>query len=200
MITDPVPGARDDAYAFKHHGLEQLQDLSSLADKGYIGLGLSTPRLRSKNRRTPTDVKAVNRFVNSRRAVVERGRSSGQDLAYSAFWVSAAAGLVFEGVCGDAGAGVSGCETSLINKPQCFWACATNELSICSTIRVGIVVPRRPCKPTGDWTMRHKKFPECAQNSHGCFYIRVPRLIKVVISDLGSDGVRKFNHFQTKLR
>lgn len=75
MITDPVPGARDDAYAFKHHGLEQLQDLSSLADKGYIGLGLSTPRLRSKNRRTPTDVKAVNRFVNSRRAVVERGEA-----------------------------------------------------------------------------------------------------------------------------
>ena len=42
-ITDPVPGARHDAYAFKHHGLERYLDESTLADKGYLGLGLATP-------------------------------------------------------------------------------------------------------------------------------------------------------------
>lgn len=75
MITDPVPGARNDAYAFKHHGLDQMLDSSTLADKGYIGLGLATPRRRSKNRRTPEDAKAVKMFINSRRAVVERGKA-----------------------------------------------------------------------------------------------------------------------------
>lgn len=71
-ITDPLPGARHNAYAFKHHGLDQLLDSSTLADKGYIGLGLATPRRGSKNGKTPADVKAVNRFINSRPAVVER--------------------------------------------------------------------------------------------------------------------------------
>ena len=71
-ITDRVPGARHDAYAFKHHGLERYLDESTLADKGYIGLGLATPSKRNKTRWTPADVKAVNRFINSRRAVVER--------------------------------------------------------------------------------------------------------------------------------
>ena len=71
-ITDPVPGARHDAYAFKHHGLERYLDESTLADKGYIGLGLATPVRRSKARRMPADVKVVNRFINSRRSVVER--------------------------------------------------------------------------------------------------------------------------------
>lgn len=45
---------------------------STLADKGYIGLGLATPRRGGKACRTPADMKAVNRFINSRRAVVER--------------------------------------------------------------------------------------------------------------------------------
>ncbi|WP_083092207.1 transposase family protein [Rothia nasimurium] len=72
VITNPVPGARHDAYAFKHHGLDQLLDSSTLADKGYVGLGLATPARRNKARKTPTDVKVVNRFINSRRAVVGR--------------------------------------------------------------------------------------------------------------------------------
>ena len=70
-ITDPVPGARHDAYAFKHHDLQKYFDESTLADKGYIGLGLVTLTRRSKARRIAADVKAVNRFINSRRAVVE---------------------------------------------------------------------------------------------------------------------------------
>ncbi|MDO4252914.1 MAG: transposase family protein [Rothia sp. (in: high G+C Gram-positive bacteria)] len=72
VITDPVPGARHDAYAFKHHGLDQWLDSSTLADKGYIGLGLATPARRNKARKASRDVKVVNRFINSRRAVVER--------------------------------------------------------------------------------------------------------------------------------
>lgn len=71
-ITDPLPGARHDGHAFKHHGLDQLLDSSTLADKGYIELGLATPRRRSKACGTPEGVKVVNRFINSRRAVVER--------------------------------------------------------------------------------------------------------------------------------
>lgn len=50
----------------------QMLNSSTLADKGYIGLGLATPRRGGKACRTPADMKAVNRFINSRRAVVER--------------------------------------------------------------------------------------------------------------------------------
>lgn len=71
-ITDPLPGVKYDAYAFRHHGLDQVLGLSTLADKGYVRLGLATPRRGSKACRTPEDVKAVNRFINSRRAMVER--------------------------------------------------------------------------------------------------------------------------------
>lgn len=35
--------ARHDAYALKHHGLGQMLDSFTLADKGYIGMGLATP-------------------------------------------------------------------------------------------------------------------------------------------------------------
>lgn len=72
-ITDPLPGARDDAHAFRAHGLERLLDSSTLADQGYIGFWGWLPRPgATKPAGTPADVKAVNRFINSRRAVVER--------------------------------------------------------------------------------------------------------------------------------
>ncbi|WP_143539117.1 transposase family protein [Rothia nasimurium] len=45
-ITEPLPGARHDAYAFRAHGLNQVLDSSTLADKGYVGLGLATPTKR----------------------------------------------------------------------------------------------------------------------------------------------------------
>lgn len=76
-ITEPLPGAKHDAYAFRHHGLDQLLDSSTLADRGYIGLGLVTPRRGGEACWTHEDVKAVNRFIDSRRAAVERGKSSG---------------------------------------------------------------------------------------------------------------------------
>lgn len=43
-----------------------------MANKDYIRLGLATQRRRYKTLRTLSNVKAVNRFINSRRAVVER--------------------------------------------------------------------------------------------------------------------------------
>lgn len=46
-ITDPLPGARYDAHAFRAHGLDRLLDSSTLADKGYVGLGLATSRKHS---------------------------------------------------------------------------------------------------------------------------------------------------------
>lgn len=58
--------------AFKHHGLKRYLEESTLADKGYIGLGLATLARGKKACRAPADVKAVNRFINSRPAVVER--------------------------------------------------------------------------------------------------------------------------------
>lgn len=71
-ITDPLPGARHDAYAFRAHGLGRYLDSSTLADKGYVGLGLATPNKRSVFWRMSADRKEVNRVINAGRAVVER--------------------------------------------------------------------------------------------------------------------------------
>lgn len=72
-ITEPLPEAKHDAYAFKHHGLDQLLDSSTLTDKGlHWMMGIGYPSRRYKTRSTTSDVKAVNGFINSRRAVVEQ--------------------------------------------------------------------------------------------------------------------------------
>ncbi|QOW64810.1 transposase family protein [Rothia terrae] len=71
-ITDQLPGARYDAYCFKKHGLEKYLDETTLADKGYVGLGLLTPAKRKAGVKTPRDVKDNNRVINKLRAVVER--------------------------------------------------------------------------------------------------------------------------------
>lgn len=57
--------------AFKHLGVERYFDKSTVADKGYIGLGLATLARGKTACRAPVDVKAVNRFISSPRAVVE---------------------------------------------------------------------------------------------------------------------------------
>ena len=72
VITDPVPGARHDAFAFKEHGLEKYLDSTTLADKGYVGLGLLTPTKRTPGVRTSQPVQDNNRVINRLRAVVER--------------------------------------------------------------------------------------------------------------------------------
>ncbi|MFJ3031271.1 transposase family protein [Rothia terrae] len=71
-ITDPVPGARHDVYAFRFHQLERFLDESTLADKGYIGLGLFTPTKRKAGARMRARVKENNRRINRLRSVVER--------------------------------------------------------------------------------------------------------------------------------
>lgn len=70
-ITDPVPGARHDVYAYRFHQLERFLDESTLADKGYIGLGLLTPTKRKVGVRMRTAVKENNRQINRLRSVVE---------------------------------------------------------------------------------------------------------------------------------
>lgn len=109
-ITDPLPGARHDAHTFKAHGLDQLLDVSTLADKGYVGLNLATPTKRRPGQRLSREQKTNNRVLNRLRSVVERGGGggSGEKLAGSAYWVQAAVELVWAGVFGGAG----GC---------CFW-------------------------------------------------------------------------------
>ncbi|WP_185174199.1 transposase family protein [Rothia nasimurium] len=71
-MTDPLPGARHDAYCFKEHGLNRFLDSSTLADKGYIGLGLVTPNKRPAGEKLGRNRKAVNRQINRLRSVVER--------------------------------------------------------------------------------------------------------------------------------
>ena len=70
-ITDPVPGARHDVYAFRFHQLGRFLDESTLADKGYIGLGLLTPTKRKAGARMRARVKENNRRINRLRSVVE---------------------------------------------------------------------------------------------------------------------------------
>ena len=65
-------GARHDACAFKEHGLEKYLGKSTLADKGYIGLGLLTPAKRRTGVRIRVAVRQNIRRVNRLRSVVER--------------------------------------------------------------------------------------------------------------------------------
>ena len=71
-ITDPVPGARHDVYAYRFHQLERFLGDSTLADKGYIGLGLLTPTKRHPGVRMRAVVRQNNRRINRLRSVVER--------------------------------------------------------------------------------------------------------------------------------
>lgn len=71
-ITDPLPGARHDAHAFRAHGLDEFLDSSTLADKGYVGLGLATPAKRKPAQKLTKEQKRNNRVLNRLRSVVER--------------------------------------------------------------------------------------------------------------------------------
>lgn len=71
-ITDPAPGARHDVYAFRFHQLERFLNKTTLADKGYIGLGLLTPVKRKTGVKMTAAVKENNPQINRLRSVVER--------------------------------------------------------------------------------------------------------------------------------
>lgn len=65
-------GARHDVHAFRFHRLERFLDESTLADKGYIGLGLITPVKRKPRVRMRAAVRENNRQINRLRSMVER--------------------------------------------------------------------------------------------------------------------------------
>ena len=71
-ITDPAPGARHDVYAYRFHQLERFLDESTLADKGYLGLGLLTPTKRKAGVKMRAAIKKNNRRINRLRSVVKR--------------------------------------------------------------------------------------------------------------------------------
>lgn len=71
-ITDPLPRARDDVYAFRAHGLEKLLDSSTVTDKSYVGLGLATPIKCKPGQRLNREQRWNHRVLNCLRSVVER--------------------------------------------------------------------------------------------------------------------------------
>lgn len=70
--TDPLPGSRHDTHAFGAHGLDQLLDSSTLTDKGYVGLGVTTPTQGRPGLRLFREQKTNNRVLDRLRLVVER--------------------------------------------------------------------------------------------------------------------------------
>lgn len=72
MVDGTLPGARDDVYAFRAHGLDRFLDPSTLADKGYVGLGLATPTKCKPGQRLNREQRRNNRVLDRLRSVVER--------------------------------------------------------------------------------------------------------------------------------
>ena len=73
VITDPVPGAHHDTFAYRWHGLDRFLDPhDTLADKGYQGLDLITPVKKLPGAELTDDEKHLNRHVNHHRVVIER--------------------------------------------------------------------------------------------------------------------------------
>lgn len=72
-ISDPLPGRTHDARAVRDSGLLDVLDAgNTIADKGYLGLGILTPVRKPPGRELPPGKKDFNTQVNSLRAVVER--------------------------------------------------------------------------------------------------------------------------------
>ena len=65
-------GARHDVHAYRFHRLERFLDESTLADQGYIGLGLLTPAKRKVGARMRAVARENKRRINRLRSVVER--------------------------------------------------------------------------------------------------------------------------------
>jgi DDE superfamily endonuclease/Helix-turn-helix of DDE superfamily endonuclease len=78
-VGDPVPGARNDAYAFTASGIAQRwaahmadDGAGLLADKGYQGVGPHTPYKKPPGEQLSDVLKACNRAHSSVRSAVER--------------------------------------------------------------------------------------------------------------------------------
>lgn len=125
-ITDPLPGSRHDARAFRAHGLDQLLDSSTLADKGYVGLGLTTPTKRRPGLGLLREQKTNNRVLNRLRSVVERVITQVKTwrILHTGFRRPLGSyGRVFSS---GAGVGVFGCGAPLMNKPPCSLSLVAN--------------------------------------------------------------------------
>lgn len=73
VITDPVPGAHHDTFAYRWYGLDRFLDPhDTLADKGYQGLDLITPVKKLPGGELTDDEKHLNRHINHHRVVIER--------------------------------------------------------------------------------------------------------------------------------
>ncbi|MFI1301604.1 transposase family protein [Streptomyces noursei] len=69
----PVPGSRHDIHAWRQsHFPEAFAERQSIADLGYIGSGLLTPRRKPPGQERSAGDKVANRSVNTLRATVER--------------------------------------------------------------------------------------------------------------------------------
>ena len=75
-VSDPLPGSVHDSRAIRESGiLEMIPDgspWSHIGDKGYLGLGMLTPKRKPMLGRLTDQEKENNKFINSARAVVEQ--------------------------------------------------------------------------------------------------------------------------------
>ena len=73
FISDPMPGRTHDAHALKETGLlDHITTEQLIGDKGYIGLGMITPKRKPPNLPLHPDDKTYNKTVNQIRYKIER--------------------------------------------------------------------------------------------------------------------------------
>ncbi|MFD5110434.1 transposase family protein, partial [Streptomyces cinereoruber] len=72
-VSGPVPGSRHDMHAWRRSSFpEAFAERESMADLGYVGSGLLTPRRKPLGQERSTGDKVANRSINTLRAAVER--------------------------------------------------------------------------------------------------------------------------------
>jgi hypothetical protein len=72
-VSAPVPGSRHDMHAWRQSSFpEAFTQRDSMADLGYVGSGMRTPRRKPPGQERSTGDKVANRSVNTLRATVER--------------------------------------------------------------------------------------------------------------------------------
>ena len=72
-ISDPIPGARHDAYCLSESGaLDTLNPGDWIGDKGYVGKGMITPIKKLADQELLDWEKKFNKGVNQARYVIER--------------------------------------------------------------------------------------------------------------------------------
>ena len=81
MGLDPLPGSVHDAKAIAASGiLEEISPSRCIADKGYIGTGMTVPYRKPPQGELTEAQKQANKAINKTRYVVER------TIAHNKFW------------------------------------------------------------------------------------------------------------------